>query len=253
MDTDLFLSSEHRNITDKEIQEMKDMAEQRHGHEFSWEESRKAIHDLQILVDISLELMEEEWNREEKLKEFPKGYHLDENSYRCEVCGGPAKGENSWYDKYGIKCMSCQGAVNDKIIPAALAKNKESWYSTSEMDSYFNIRGTLLNKYIKQGLIKERIILNAQKKRHLQLFLLKDNKDVLPPKKLLEPRMISVERKGEVYQTLQYWYEYADIKLAKKIMTYGILDCLKESFAMPIKGGSLYIKSVNPLFSYKQK
>jgi len=252
MDNDLLPSGEHRNITDKEIQEMKEILEQQHGREFSWEESKKAIRDLQILADISLEIMEGEWNRKVKLTEFPKGYHLYENSYSCEVCSGSAKGENSWYDKFGIKCMICQRAINEKIIPAALAKNNESWYSTCEMESYFNIRGSLLNKYIKQGLIRERIILNTKKKRHLQLFLLKDNKDVLPPKKLLEPRIIAVDRNGEEYQTLQYWYEYADIKLAKKLMRYGILNCLKESFAMPIKGGSLYVKSVNPLFSYKK-
>ncbi|MGG9959990.1 hypothetical protein [Ferruginibacter sp. SUN106] len=252
MANDLLFAGDPRNIRDKEIQEMKEMLQEQHGREFFWEESRKAIHDLQILADISLELMEEEWIREEKLKEFPKGYHLDENSYRCKICEGTAKGDNSWYDKYGIKCMICQNAINEKIIPAALAKNKESWYSTDEMESYFNITGPLLNKYIKQGLIKERVILNPKNKRHLQLFLLKDNKEVLPPKKLLESRIVTVDRKGEEYLTLEYWYEYPDVKLIKKLLNYGIFDCLGESFALPIKGGSLYIKSVNPLFSYKK-
>ncbi len=239
------------DITEKKIQEMSELLKNQHGREFSWDESRKAVRDIQVLAEIISVIIEKEWNLQEKLKEFPKGYHLDESYYRCEICGGCAKGENSWYDKYGIKCMICQLAINKKIIPAIIAKNKESWYSEYEMESNFNIQGTLLNKYIKQGIFKVRSILNTQNKLHLRLFLLRDNKDVLPPKKLLQSRVITVDRNCVEYQTLQYWYEYVDTKLAQKLAKYKIISCLKESLAQPIKSGSLFVKSINPLFNYK--
>jgi hypothetical protein len=251
MGNNLMFPGERLDITEKEIQEMSELLKKVHGREFSWNESRKAVQDIKVLAEIVSEIIAKEWNLQEKLKEFPKGYHLDESYHRCVICGGCANGENSWYDKYGIKCMICQMAINKKIIPAIVAKNKESWYSEYEMESNFNIRGTLLNKYIKQGIIKVRAILTTQNKLHLRLFLLRDNKDVLPPKKLLQSRVITVDRNGVEYQTLQYWYEYMDTKLAQKLAKYKIINYLKESLAQPIKSGTLFVKSINPLFNYK--
>lgn len=64
-----------------------------------------------ILVDHALE----ETRRSEKLKEFPKGYPFDKKGYSCVICGYPASGDNSWYDRHGLKCMCCQKAV--VIVP----------------------------------------------------------------------------------------------------------------------------------------
>ena len=148
--------------------------------------------------------------------------------------------------------MTCQEAVNAKIIPGSVAKNKESWYSKTELGTYFNIRGADLSRYIKQSILKDRIVYGKEKKIHRQLFLIKDNKDVLPPKKILKSRMVKVMHKGEEYSTHENWYEYMDEKLLKKLAKYKIIECLKETFAKPIEtGGRFLVKKVNPLFSLK--
>jgi hypothetical protein len=131
--------------------------------------------------------------------------------------------------------MTCQKAIYKKIITGSVTKNKESWYSKYELESYFNIKGAFLNKYLKEGILKGRVIPGEGKKIQFQLFLIKDNKGFLPPKKLLQSRTVKVLRKGEVYYTSEYWYEYIDVALAKRLSKYKIVDCLKETFSMPIE------------------
>lgn len=235
-------------LPDKKIQNIKDILEKEHGREFTWEEATKAMRDIENLARIAFNIATEELKRQERLKEFPKGFHLN-NGGPCLICGNRTSEENSWFDKYGLKCMVCQKAINAKIIPSSIAKNEESWYSTSDLGSYFNIRGADLNRYVKQSILKSRIILGEGKKVHLQLFLMKDNIGVLPPKKLLQSRIVKIMHKGEEYQTQEYWYEFIDHKLFKRLEKYKIMECLKETFAKPIQEGHLLCKTVNPIFS----
>jgi hypothetical protein len=237
--------------SDEHIQETKNLLEKEHGREFTWEEARKAVWDLQTLARIAIEMATEEFRRQKLLKESPKGFHFDRTGYSCQICGDSASEENSWYDKYGLKCMTCQKAINQKIIPGSIAKNKESWYSKYELESYFNIKGAFLTKCVKSGFLKDRIIPGIEKKVHLQLFLMKDNKDVLPPKKLLHSKTVKVERNGKEYFTSEHWYEWIDEALAKKLAKYRIIECLKETFAMPMKSGHFLYKELNPLFTHK--
>src|SRR5258705_8100803 len=86
------------------IQEIKNILEKEHGREFTWEEATKAAWDLANLAQIALELATEEYRRQKILEQFPKGFHLDVTGYSCLICGDSASEENSWFDKYGLKC-----------------------------------------------------------------------------------------------------------------------------------------------------
>jgi predicted secreted protein len=236
--------------SEERIEEIKKVLKKQHGREFTLEEAKKAVWDLQTIARIAIEMATEEQRRQKMLAEFPKGFHLDCKGH-CLICKDVVSNEDSWYDKFGLKCMTCQNAINKRIIPGYVAKTKESWYSKLELEIYFNLKGAVLNKYIKQGFLKDRIIPGVEKKVHLQLFLIKDNKHVLPPKKLLHSRTVKVERNGEEYYTSKYWYEFLDIALAKKLAKYKIMECLKETLAQPIQTGRFYYKEINPLFTHK--
>jgi hypothetical protein len=238
-------------FSDKQIQEIKSILEKEHGREFTWEEATQAMWSLRKLAELSFEIASQEWRRKELLKESPKGFHIDEKGCNCPICGSIASGENSWFDKDGLKCMPCQKAIDNKIIPVSVIKNRDSWYSKGDLDSYFNIKNAELNKFIKQGLLKDRIIYKEGKKIHFQLFLIKDNKDVLPPKKLLESRTVKVMRNDKEYYTQEYWYEFIEPNHYKRLMKYKITDCFKETFAKPITGGRFLYEKINPLFTHK--
>lgn len=239
-----------KDTDEKQIQKIKDILEKEHGREFSWEEANTAMHSIKIFAEITYEVFEKEVERKERLKDHPKGFHLDDGG-TCEICNTHVKKEKTWYDKFGVKCIDCQNAINKKIIPASIAKDKESWYSKFELETYFNIKGSDLRKYIKEALLKERLIMGEGKKIHLQLFLIKDNKDVLPPKKMLKSRVVKVMKNDEEYFTHEQWYEFVDEKLIQKLMKYKITGYLKETLSKPITSGRFYYKSLNPIFGVK--
>jgi hypothetical protein len=238
--------------TQKQLKDLKTGLEQQHGREFSDEEVRQAVWSLKRLAEIVLDGYKEESERQKLLKEKPKGFHLKKGG-TCRVGGEYAPEENSWFDQNGVKCLHCQRAIDEKVIPASIIEKKDSWYSTYDLEKFFNIKGADLNKYIKNGLLKERIIKNDKKKSHFQLFLMKDNKDVLPPKSLLKSRSITVIHNEEEYLTDEPWFETADEKVVKRLAKFQIIECLKETLQKPITTGRFLIpkNGINPLFTRK--
>lgn len=156
------------------------------------------------------EWKEKEKAREEKLKANPKGFHLEGAGYTCFICGDSTPEGDNWYDEYGIKCLVCQKAIDDGEIPASLAKDKDSWYSKYDLEHRFNIKSPTLRKWVKDGIIKSRTISYYGKGVHYELFLIEDNKDFLPPKKLTESRGVEEVRDGKKWFTTAEWYKFVD-------------------------------------------
>ena len=171
------------------------------------------------------EVKEKDKIRDEKLKQNPKGFHLDGRGYTCFICGdGTPEGDN-WYDKWGIKCLVCQKAIDEGEIPASLAKNKDSWYTKYDLEHYFNVKSPALRKWIKNGVIKSRIVTRYGEGVHTELFLIKDNKDFLPPKKLLESQWGKEIKDGKETRSLHPWYHFGDPREILK--GYKIMDHLR--------------------------
>ncbi|MFY9311543.1 MAG: hypothetical protein WAQ28_21035 [Bacteroidia bacterium] len=248
------LKRSYKDFSEKKIQEIKKALEKGCGREVTSKEAHQALGILYMFIEHSKDIVDEENRKQELLKKHPKGYYYDRKEGNCLVCGKIASEENFWFDKYGLKCAKCQKAINTKVIPVSVIKNKESWYSKDELDEYFNINQVELKRYIKQGLLIAHTVFGEKKKIHFQLFLIKDNKDVLPPKKNLKSKMGVIIRNDEEYYTKQYWYEFIDQKKLKSLMKYKIMQCLKETFAKPIERGTflMKVKDVNPLFTVKK-
>lgn len=232
----------------QQIEELKASMEKDHGRAFTHEEAVQVYQLVKLLAEISVDSTFKEVDCQKKLEESPKGFHLEESG-TCKVCGQPAVKENSWYDKNGVKCIPCQKALDKKLIPASIIGKRDNWYSKNELEIYFNIGKKDLNKYVKAGFLKKRIIPLDEKQIHLELFLIRDNKDVLPSKKLLPSKIVQFEKDGEQYYTHAQWYEHIDEKGLKKLQKYKIGEILKETLANPIKPSGFYWKSMNPLFA----
>ncbi|RJQ32010.1 hypothetical protein C4572_01565 [Candidatus Parcubacteria bacterium] len=181
--------------------------------------------NLQQIAKFVDEWKEKDKVREEKLKANPKGFHLDGVGYRCAICHDSTKEGDNWYDEFGIKCLVCQKAIDDGEIPASLAKDEDSWYSKFELDHYFNLKGPVLRKWIKEGIIKPRVVSHYGKGVHVELFLLEDNKEFLPPKKLVESRSVKTRKDGKDWFTTEKWYRFVDPY--EHLKGYKILDHLK--------------------------
>lgn len=179
---------------------------------------------MEQLARLSDEWKEKEKLKEEKLKQNPKGFHLEGAGYTCFICGDSTSEGNNWYDQWGIKCLICQKAIDEGEIPPALAKYRDTWYTKHDLEYYFNINRFGLNRWIKNGIIRPRTISHYGKGEHTQIFLMKDNKGLLPPKGLLKGHSVkTTEKDGNEYTSSEKWYRFVDpFKYLKKyrIMRY---------------------------------
>lgn len=237
--------------SDKRVLEMKAMLEEEHGREFSLEEAQSAHNKFEALSEIAHTLATEEMKRRRLLAESPDGYMTKGNGV-CQICRNPISNKDSWYDKFGFKCLICQEAIKNKVIPNSVAVDKESWYSKEELKSYFNFNSRDLIKFAKNQILKSRIIYNNEDRIHLQLFLMKDNKGMLPPKKLLKSRTVHTVENDKHYLRLEMWYEFLDEKLAKQLRKYPILQYLETSFARPIESYQMVFNEISPLFRIQE-
>lgn len=219
-------------LSHERIQEMKDILEKKHKREFTWEEATEASRTLEGLVQIAFDHYLETQRRKKRLEESPKGFQL-EGGYSCSICGNGSPG--IWYDKWGMKCLICQKAIDRKEIPASVTKNKDSWYSRYDLQSTFNIKGPGLTSWIKKGILKARNITGDKGGIHMQLFLIKDNKDTLPPKKMVESHMVKeTDKDGKDWYHSEPWYRFVDPH--EHLKGYKIMDYLQVVPIVP-EGG----------------
>lgn len=183
--------------------------------------------NLEEIGKICEEHKKEEQERKERLKEHPEGFAIKRNCGSCPLCGQYDYGQDIeyWYDKWGSKCLVCQKAIDRKEIPGSLLKFKDSWYSEWEIKDRFNLKTPTLRKWTKEGILKARTISRYGKGVQAYVYLIKDNKDFLPPKKFTKSRSNSYEKDGKTWHRSYEWYCYADLR--KKVERYKIMNYLK--------------------------
>ncbi|HSU27046.1 MAG TPA: hypothetical protein VLJ68_01615 [Chitinophagaceae bacterium] len=235
----------------QQLQKLKALLEKAHGRAMTEDELIQSFWFVKRLANTICDSSRREDAYKKMLEENPKGFQI-EGGFTCLVCGLSVLNENFWYDKNGIKCMSCQKALDKKLIPKSAINNKDSWYSIYDLEQFFNIDRADLTKYVKSSLLKKRIVPSDRRKPHLEIFLIKDNKDVLPPKNLLPTKLVKVMRDGEEYFTRVEWYEWVEEKKARKIRKYKISEILMETLARPIKSRKIYFRSTHPLFLIRE-
>ncbi|NCI49779.1 hypothetical protein GWC95_07590 [Sediminibacterium roseum] len=192
------------------------------------QESKQAISLIKMLAEMAMEAAEMMIEREERLKASPNGFHLDGGGHKCAVCRSIVAGEDSWYDVFGIKCMNCQSAINNKIIPPTLCQKQDSYYTELELERYFSLKGKVLNNWIQAGLLIARVIPSLKKGKHTRLFLIKDNKEFLPPKHLVESKEAIEEVDGrKEYLFGIPWYQMVNAPI-DYLKEYGIAKYLKR-------------------------
>lgn len=242
---------EDLEFSEERIIEMQQTLEKAHGRPFSMAEAKQALWDIRQLAEILISYSMEQDKLKQRLKEHPKGFHI-EHGGMCPICMNAISSNGGWFDKYEAKCVICQDAVNERIIPGSVATNKESWYSEFDLEDRFNIKGVLLNSLIKQSVLKVRIIKGRTKKVHYRVFLIKDNKDVLPPKKLVKSRACIITVDGENRHTSQRWYEFIDERGLKQLSKYKIMGYLHEAFKKPVETGRISFTAISPIVGIKK-
>jgi hypothetical protein len=207
-------------VSDQRIKEIQRTLEKSKGRAISWEEATEVGRSLEKLALLAYDIWVKDQALLKRLEESPNGFAISDG-HPCRICRNLA----DWYDRYGFKCMICQKAIDKKIIPPLVAKDNSSWYSEVDLSTCFNLRGKALNSWIKAEILKVRTIMFNDKKIHLRVFLIKDNKDILPPKKLVESRGVKINRDGQEWFGTEPWYKFVDPH--QHLKDYKIMNYIK--------------------------
>ncbi len=199
------------SLSKKAIEDYKNIIQKERNIEITYEEASDGANRMLGLIELLMKFKVEEDARKEKLKEFPKGFELGGRGRTCFICKDSNYGDGTnWYDKYGLKCMSCQASIDRGEIDPELIKDDKDWYSKYDLESIFNLKAPTLRSWVKQGILKERSLMGFGNRAHVRLYLIADNKDFLPPKYMVKPEIVRYEKDDKVYSTLEPWYKFVD-------------------------------------------
>jgi hypothetical protein len=168
--------------TEKEVIELQAIFEKKYGKKLTYAEAEESARNLFGLYKALFDVAAKEHQRKLRLKDEPKEFHLTDGTYTCCVCGAYIAGDATWYDRHGIKCMACQQALSKRIIPVEVCKNRDAWYSTHELSSYFNLNPLTARKLVRLGKLKSRTIYDTAGKPYFHIFLIRENSAILPTK-----------------------------------------------------------------------
>lgn len=164
-------------ISEDLIEEMKNLAKKK-GQEMTDQEARDAAFNFKGYVELIYELGMKEAQRKARLKKEPDGFPVD-GQYTCLICGNGINPETGWWDWYGPKCLTCQKAMKDGVIPTYICEHRDSYYSMWKLTSDLKLRTPAIKKLIKEGRLHPREILTDNGKVHCYIFLKKENPELV--------------------------------------------------------------------------
>jgi len=164
-----------------QIDEFKGIFKNTYGKELSDQEAADSARNLLGFFDALRRIAEKEVEMEKRLKKEPAGFHIINDIYNCSICGRAITGEESWYDRWGAKCLLCQEAVDDGSVPGFVCKEKDSWYSMWALKNKFDIKHQTAGKLVRQGILKARIVLTQNGSPYEYVFLKKENLHLIDP------------------------------------------------------------------------
>ncbi len=168
----------HYPITPSEesIEEFKRIYKKEFKKDITDEDARETVTNLLNYADLLIEMALDEKQREDRLKSEPNGYAFSGEGRTCHVCGQTCSDQDMWYDKWGMKCLNCQEALNKKIIPGYVFKDYDNKHhiTASTLSWKCNIRSVTIRRLVRQGKLKARVILTS----NTMIFLRKENPDL---------------------------------------------------------------------------
>lgn len=167
------------SLSDESIKEFQVLFKKEYGKDLTMQEASDAAYNLVGFFDTLIKIEAREMERKHRLITEPEGFHIYDGTYNCRICHVGVTGDNSWYDQYGVKCLTCQKATKKGIIPPIVFENRKSWYALWELKDKFGIHSATARKMVRNGDLKAIIIETAERNPYYYIFLAKENKSVL--------------------------------------------------------------------------
>lgn len=185
------------SVDDKQLEDYKKLCDKYGISHSSDDEYRDSANNLYAFVELSLDMAREEVARQHRLKENPNGFAFKSQSRTCVLCGHSTEyDEDMWYDKWGMKCLDCQEALNKKVIPGYVFKDSknEKHITASSLSWKFKMSHPTIKKLVHDGQLKARVI-KGHKYGDTLVFLRKENPNL---KSVVEAELkVAAERKAK--------------------------------------------------------
>ena len=191
-------------ISDKSLEGYKKIFEKMSDREWSDDEVRESAERLTRFYTILFDIYKEEKLKEKKLEEFPNGYHLEDRDgqYHCRICYKSIEGKNTWYDKYGLKCMDCQRNIDNGTIPGEICKDDTLWFKDWQLKSDLGVHPQTARKLVREGKLKVKELKDEKGKVYFKVYLVSENKEFLKTVKWKEKNRtnpIMVDKNGPIF------------------------------------------------------
>lgn len=169
------------NISPERLEEFKRIFKKEYNHEFKDDtEAREAANNLIEYFEILCEIAQEDRCRKQKLKKYPKGFPIDtDGTYSCWVCSTSINSSNGWYDKYGLKCLNCQKATENRTLPPIIFKDRDSWFTSWKLERDCGLHSATIRKLVREGTLKARVVPYDDGRPYFYVFLVNENIEFL--------------------------------------------------------------------------
>ena len=169
------------SLSKESINEFKEIYKKEYGKELSDQEAYESATNLMNFAEVLYECAKRDYQRKQQLKREPDGFHLTDGTYNCSICYRQVTRDESWYDKWGTKCLLCQKAVKEGLVPTFVCTERDSWYAMWELERKFGIKHQTAKKMVRLGDLKAKIVLYENGDPYEYVFLKKENPNLIDP------------------------------------------------------------------------
>lgn len=162
-------------MKDEDVREFAAIYERQTGRAMGEDEARKAAGRLVGLVKILFDCAVREAQRDARLRAEPGGFPVD-GSCSCALCGTGLTPENGWYDRWGAKCPPCRRAVDSGAVPGYACRDRESRYTSWQLQDRFGLRPPTVRKLVREGKIAARFTTGEGGRPLTPIFLKRENR-----------------------------------------------------------------------------
>lgn len=168
-------------LSDKAVQEFKDIYKKSYGEDISDAEAREQGERLVQLFDLLYKQANIEHKRKLRLKDEPDGFCLEENEgvYNCRVCYESVSGVNAWWDINGVKCLDCQRNIKEGVISGDICQNDKLWIKDWQLQNDYSLHSSTIRKMKREGVLHGRELKRENGTVYFTVYMVSENLDFL--------------------------------------------------------------------------
>lgn len=168
-------------ISDNSIQKYKEIVKKETGEKISDAEATDQATRLVQFFEVLIEIDQKEQQRLKRLEKEPKGFHLDEHEgvYTCLVCHRQVSGQDTWWDKWGTKCLDCQRNIDEGVVPSEICKDRDLLIQSWDFRDKLGLHPSTVRKLRREGKIIGRDLLDPRGSVYKTIYLVGENRPII--------------------------------------------------------------------------